>query len=169
MLFIMRGTSCSGKDTFLEQYFVNGGPNIISSDYFRQMLFGNVSEQRYNEDVFKMIHQVIESRMIHRAEWTVLNSTNLKMSDLRVPIELCKKYHTPFTFLSLEPPSVEELKIRNQKRYKETGFLIPDSVLERHYAKYFNSRSNFIQEAANNPYCSFIEFNQKYEVLEHVC
>lgn len=168
MIFIMRGTSCSGKDTFIKEYFGMQNPNVLSSDDFRQMMFGNIAEQRYNKQVFDMMYSILEMRLQHRAEWTILNSTNLRISDIRTPIELCKKYHTPFTILSVNPPPLIVLKRRNKHRKSEFGLDVPDEVLEKHYNRYFSSMDPFIEEAKNNPYCSFIEFDQSHTVLNHV-
>lgn len=168
MLFIMRGTSCSGKDTFANKHFPDTA-NHLSSDFFRQMLLGNINDQRNSDQVFGLMYQILETRFQHKAEWTVLNATNLRMRDLQKPIELCKKYHVPFTILSIEPPPVPELMRRNQHRYATGGdILIPDNVLHRHYERYYNCMPAFIEEAVNNEYCSFIEFDQTEQVLRHV-
>jgi len=167
MLFIMRGTSCSGKDTFINDHFPDR-LNVLSSDDFRQMMYGSVHEQRHNDKVFKTMYEIMELRFQHKAEWTVLNSTNLRIRDIQKPIELCKKYHVPFTILSIQPPELEELKRRNNQRSLETGFFVPENVLERHRDRYFNALEPFIQEAANNIHCTLIEVDQDEKVLKHV-
>lgn len=167
MLFIMRGTSCSGKDTFINQRFPDS-TNVISSDFFRQMLFGDISNQRNNDEVFAHMHGILEKRLISKVEWTVLNATHLRLRDMQPAIELCKKYHTPFTILSIQPPSIEELKERNEKRAIETGFKVPEYVLERHHERYFACMPTIVQEASYNKLCSLIEFDQQERVLRHV-
>lgn len=163
----MRGVSCSGKDTFINNYFPEYG-NVLSSDDFRQMMFGSTAEQRHSDKVFKLMYELLESRLLFRAEWTVMNSTNLRIKEASTIIELCKKYYTPFTILSIHPPKVEELKDRNKKRFTETGIYIPEHVIERQYLRYFDCMEPFVQEAVNNVYGSMIEFNQNEEVLRHV-
>jgi len=167
MLFIMRGTRCSGKDTFAHQHFLNHC-HILSSDNFREMLLGDISNQKQNKRVLDFMHSVLEERFINRVNWTVLNSTNLRIKDCREPIELCKKYSVPFTFLSIRPPSIEVLNQRNYWRYVETGVKIPGEVIEKHHNRYFASVEPFLQEARYNPLCTWIELSQDYEVLSHV-
>lgn len=167
MLFIMRGTSCSGKDRFIDQNFPNRN-HVLSSDNFREMLLGDISSQQHNKRVFEMIHEIMECRFLNRVNWTVLNATNLRIRDVGIPIELCKKYHVPFTFVSIVPPTLEVLKERNQYRSMTSSLLIPDTVLEKHLNRYEASKEPFLKEATYNTLCTFIEINQAWEVVHHV-
>ena len=163
MLFIMRGTSCSGKDTFIHTHFPNQN-HVLSSDNFREMLLGDRSSQQHNARVFDMMTEILEIRFINKVNWTVLNATHLRIRDCNQVIELCKKHHVPFTFISIEPPSVEELVERNRKRWLMTGMNIPESVLTKHHERYYNNLENFHKEAIHNPLCTFIEIDQQYKV-----
>lgn len=167
MLFIMRGASCSGKDRFIDNHFPNKN-HVLSSDNFREMLLGDITSQQHNHRVFEMIHEILECRLLNRVNWTVLNATHLRIKDVSIPIDLCKKYHVPFTFISLVPPSLEELKLRNKRRSMVGPMLIPDIVLERHHHRYEASKAPFIQEASYNSLCTFIEISQSWEVVNNV-
>lgn len=167
MLFIMRGTSCSGKGTFIRSFFKNDN-HILSSDDFRELLLGDRSSQQHNTRVFEMIHNILETRFLNRVNWTVLDATNLRIRDCNATIELCKKYKVPFTFISIQPPSVEELIERNKVRFNQTGFNIPENVFDRHSERYYNNLSNFHKEAYNNPLCTFIEIDQDYKVINEI-
>lgn len=170
MLFIMRGTSCSGKDTFIKQHF--GGecsPHVLSSDRFREILFGSIeTRHNQNEAVFRTMYEILEHRISSRVQWTVLNSTNLKLSNCNKAINICKKYKTPYTIISIEPPKVDELYERSVNRSLHGGLFVPRDVLERHYETYRNNTQYFIEEAVNSKLCSFIEIDQSHEVLKHV-
>ncbi len=167
MLFIMRGASCSGKDTFITKNFPNRN-HVLSSDNFREMMLGDITSQQHNKRVFDMIHEILECRFLNRVNWTVLNATHLRIRDVSAPIDLCKKYQVPFTFISLVPPSLQELKERNKIRAMSTPMNVPDGVLEKHLNRYEASKDPFIQEASYNPLCTFIEIGQDWEVVNHV-
>lgn len=167
MLFIMRGTTLSGKDTFIKSSFPN--PNhVLSSDNFREMMLGDITSQQHNKKVFDMIHEILECRFLNRVEWTVLNSTHLRIKDCSAPIELCKKYRVPFTFISIVPPSIEELKRRNEERSLVSPLRIPESVIEKHYNRYEASKEPFLKEAQYSPLCTWIEIDQDWQVVHHV-
>lgn len=167
MLFIMRGTSCSGKDRFIDKNFPNKN-HVLSSDNFREMMLGDITSQQHNKRIFETMYEILECRFLNRVNWTVLNSTNLRFKDCSTAIELCKKYMVPFTFISIEPPSLEELQSRNELRALSSPLLIPDHVLEKHHNRYWASMDPFLQEAQYNPLCTWIEIDQEWEVLNHV-
>lgn len=168
MLIIMRGTTCSGKDRFIKQHFQNTN-HVLSRDNFREMLIGDITAQQQNQRVFELVHQILRERFINRVNWTVLNAPHLRIKDCSVPIELCKEFKVPFTFISIVPPSVEELKRRNEQRYlNESPLLIPDSVIEKHHNRYTASKDPFLQEARYSPLCTWIEIDQDHEVVNHV-
>lgn len=166
MLFIMRGTSCSGKSTFIEQHFAK--ECVFSSDKFREMLCGDASSQRHNKRVFEILHEIIEFRISSRVEYTVYDATNLKIRDTSAVLELAKKYGCPVTIISIRPPSIGELLDRNNHRKELTGMDIPVHVIQNHYDRYFNCMSDYIKEAENNTLVKFVEIDQDYEVINEV-
>jgi len=167
MIFLMRGTTCSGKDTFIAKHFTEDSA-IFSSDKFRKMLCGDVHVQQFNNQVFKTMHEIIEFRIANRVDYTVYNATNLKIKDASSIIELAKKYQCPVTIISIQPPSKEELHKRNKKRHMEEGFLIPDNVIEKHFDRYDNCMQAFVDEAYNNSLVKLIEIDQDYEVVREI-
>lgn len=168
MLYILRGTTCSGKDALANKFFPKN--TVVSSDYFRELLTGDVASQRRNQEVFSMLNRVVESRLEHRVNITVYNATNLRMKDCSNVIELCKKWHTPYTILSLQPPSKEELFERSKKRGLGGGLFVPMDIIDKHYERYYNinTTENFEQEAINSPLCEFVEIGQDYEVIKYI-
>jgi len=167
MLFIMRGTSCSGKDKFIEENFPNKN-HVLSSDNFRELMLGDITSQHHNKRIFETMYEILECRFLNRVNWTVLNATNLRYRDVSTPIELCKKYQVPFTFISIMPPDLDELKRRNELRALSSPLRIPESVLEKHLNRYEASKEPFIKEAMYDPLCTWIELYQNWEVVEHV-
>lgn len=166
MIFLMRGTTCSGKDTFISKHFSPSA--VFSSDQFREMLCGDIHEQKFNKFVFDTMHKIIDFRLANRVSYTVYNATNLKMKDASPVIEIAKKHKTPVTIISIVPPELEELHRRNKQRFKETGFLIPDEVINKHYDRYFACLDSFLNEAKNNLLVKFIEIDQDYEVIREI-
>lgn len=167
MIFLMRGTTCSGKDRFIEQHF-NDDTAIFSSDKFRKMLCGDVHVQQFNNRVFETMQNIIDFRVANRVDYTVYNATNLKIKDASKMIELSKKHRTPMTIISIQPPELDELYRRNKKRFSEQGFLIPDHVIESHSRRYYDCMAPFEDEAKNNVLVKFIEIDQDYEVLREI-
>lgn len=151
---IMRGTTCSGKDTLIDVAGVNR-IHVLSSDDYREILFGDRTHQKGNGHVFDMIHKILEYRLQSRVSKTVLNSTHLSMKECREPLRLAEKYGSEVSVLSIDPPSIDELKRRNEERHKKTGFWIPEFVFEKHYDKYFNCLESFEKFARDNKWFTF--------------
>lgn len=169
MIILMRGTSCSGKGTFIRDNFGDEIKNhVLSSDQFRELLCGTITEQRQNKMVFDTIRMILENRLTNRVPLTILDSTHLRFKDCIEVVDLGKKYHTPVMVISIKPPSMEELKARNEARRDDTGFYVPEGVLENHYNRYTASMEPFIKEAMYNEYFKFTEIDQEYEVIRFV-
>ena len=165
MMFIMRATTCSGKDTFIAEHFEN--PNhVFSSDNFREMLCGTMGVQQFNKQVFDTMHGIIDFRLANKVDFTIYNATNLRFKDASAVVEMCKKYHVPYIFISIAPPSLEELHQRNEIRHLEKKVpLIPEGVINKHFERYESCRPRFMEEAFYSDLCKFIEVDQNYEVI----
>lgn len=169
MILLMRGTTCSGKDRFVSINFSDDMQNhILSSDDFREMLFGTKKEQRRNRLMFDTMYSILEHRLACRVPITILNATNLRFKDCETVLELSKKYQTKIVVVSIQPPIMEELKRRNNNRAKETGFYIPETVIDKHYNRYFSAMEPFIKEAIYNDLFVFTEIDQDYKTLRVV-
>lgn len=166
MIFILRGTTCSGKDTFIRRTFCNTN-HVLSSDDFREMLLGDRGSQQHNKRVFSMMHEILEIRFLNRVNWTVFNATNLRFRDVQAIVDLCKKYRVPFTFISIAPPPVETLYKRNIDRHERGGILVPYTVIDKHHARYETAKDMFIKEAMYDELCTWIEIDQNYDILRY--
>lgn len=167
MIFLMRATTCSGKSTFIQQHFTNKN-SVFSSDDFREMVCGDRQSQQFNKRVFELMHDAIDFRLANRAEYTVYDATNLRIRDASAIIELSKKHQMPITVISIQPPSEDELKLRNKLRQHETGFYVPETVISKHLHRYEECMGPFIDEAMNNLLMKFVEIDQDYEVIREV-
>lgn len=144
MLIIMRGTTLSGKSSLCEQNLLKTA--TIESDHFRELICNNVSTQNMNKTVFDTLRQVLEHRLEARVNLTIIDATNLKYRDVKEYVKLAEKYFTPYYFVHVEPPSLEEMRERNFKRYKIQEKFIPEHVIERHYNTYHNNIDVFLEK-----------------------
>lgn len=168
MLFIMRGATCSGKDTFIDATFGVNCDHVISSDKIRVMLTGDMSKQDYNARVFELMGEMLETRLLNGAEYTVINATNLRMKDAKRFIELGKEHHSKMIMLSIQPPGINELIQRSIDREAGGGLGIPEGVVRKHFERYESCKPPFVKEATYNKLFEFIEVGQDYEVIRHV-
>jgi predicted kinase len=167
MLFILRGTSCSGKGTFSGKFFDQ--KTIISSDDMRLRLFDtlDVPDRGKNDEVFKFMNKILESRLSYKVSHTVIDATNLRIKYIEEFLNLARKYACGVTMISILPPDLDELKKRNRMR-AESGkhVLIPEDVIERHFETYFNAMPAFLDYEKQNPsFFKFTEIDQNYEVI----
>jgi predicted kinase len=167
MIFIMRGTSCSGKDTFISKHFPVEH-TVLSSDKIRLMLMNNCTDQTKNQIVFDLLRNILRTRTEMGVPFTVVNATNLKYKDCRGYVELANEYHQDVTVISIRPPSVEELYERSLLRSQSGGLFVPKEALERHHKSYFDSLESF-KDRANAGEFTFIEIDQDYEVIDDKC
>jgi predicted kinase len=106
--------------------------------------------------------------LANRVQYTVYDATNLRIRDATAILNLAKKHKTPVTIISIEPPSIDELKRRNLERNEKTGFLIPEHVFDSHHARYYNCIDQFHKEAVYNRLVTFVEIDQNYEVINEI-
>lgn len=165
MLFIMRGTSCSGKDTFIEQHFEPH--TVLSSDWYRKVLTNDVTNQQQNGIVFDHIRMVLEQRLKNRLPYTVINATNLKMKSISEFLDLAEKFGERVTVITLDPPEKEELIRRSKHRGSLGGLETPEDVLERHWESYYNSLPAFYEKADKYRGAEFtiVRINQDHEII----
>lgn len=163
MLYIMRGTSCSGKDTFIQNHGLE--EFTLSSDNFRLMLLGDMGAQHANKLVFDTLHRILEERLKERTVITVVNATNLKMQSVKPLISLARQYAVPVTVVSIIPPGIDELKERAESRFiTGNGPKMPDHVLERHLQQYESCKPAFMTYSCYDKY-KFVEIDQDWNIV----
>lgn len=166
MLFIMRGTSCSGKDRFIDKNFERYA--VLSSDWYRQVLTNDISNQRENGLVFDTIRQLLEIRLKNRVPYTVINATNLKLKSIKEFLELAYNYGEKVTVISIDPPEegLLELMARSKHRSeKEGGLFVPEEVLEKHLKTYQDSLLTFEDRAMRGEFL-FVRIDQNYDIVD---
>jgi predicted kinase len=168
MLFLMRGTSCSGKGTLIKKHFEPH--TVLSSDWYRQVLTNDITNQQQNGLVFQTIDQLLEHRLKNRLPYTVIDATNIKLKSAAGPLELAEKYGEKVTVISIDPPELNELIRRSEQRASEGGLYVPEEVLHRHWEGYWTSMPAFIERAAkgNDNEFTFIRIDQNYDVVQEL-
>lgn len=165
MIFLIRGTSCSGKDRFCDAYFPEH--TVLSSDKIRLLLLNDMKDQSKNAIVFEHLRHVLELRLRFGTPFTVVNATNLKFKDVTEYIDLAEKYGTDVTVISIDPPSVEELIARRDKRVSEGGLYVPDEVFSKHHAAYYNCMDRFIEAESQYSNFKFVRVDQTLEIVKN--
>lgn len=165
-IFIMRGTSNSGKDYFCDRNFEPH--TVLSSDVIRLQLLNSMEDQSQNRRVFEHLREILETRLSMGCPYTVINATNLKFKSCKDYLFLAKKYGASVTFISIDPVEIDVLKDRRNSRVLNGGLYVPDEVLERHIHQYHESIGPFIKEAESNENISFIRIDHDWRVIEHV-
>lgn len=161
MIFIIRGPSCSGKDTFVNQHFKDHC--VLTRDQFRLALFDDVNEQNKSDLVTEYMQHTLELRLRFGTGYTVINSTNLRYADISGVLSLAKKFGRKVSVISIDPPSLEELIRRNEVRV--AGAKRTNSSLEKHIMKYYSFMPRFVEVAEYDPDFTFTRINQSWEVV----
>lgn len=156
---ILRGVSCSGKDTFCKSVLPK---NVLSSDALRGVLLGDESDQSANKFVFSELRRLLNIRLSHGAALTVINATNLKASESKEYFDLAEKWGAKVLVLSLKPCNIDEFNRRNAIRVDQEGRNIPLEVFERQCKTYENNTLAYKQFAESRG-ATFIEKGTHYE------
>ena len=132
MIKILIAPSCYGKTTYSKQ-FVQENKNwyIVSRDIERESLFGvyRMGNQK-EEKIVSRICREKTNRLLEARYNVILDSTHLKESHIKEHINNFN-HLTDIELVLFEPIGKEELIRRNQKRFLETGKLIPENVLHK--------------------------------------
>lgn len=163
MIFLIRGTSCSGKDTFCDKHFPSH--TVLSSDQIRLQLLNDMKDQTKNAIVFDHLRLLLDMRIRFGSPFTVVNATNLKFKDIHAYLDIAQTYGEEVTVISIDPPSVDELVRRMEKRSSEGGLEIPVSVLEKHHDSYFNCMDRFVEATEMYSNYAFVRIDQEWNIV----
>lgn len=139
VLLLLRGAPGCGKSTWIEQ---NGlKPYALSADDIRMMYSSiefsetgreQISQNRDNE-VWDTLFHILKSRM-ERGEFTVIDATNSKTSEMNRYYDLCTEYRYRIYCVDFTDLPIEEAKRRNALRpeYK----VVPDTAIDKMYSRF---------------------------------
>ena len=139
VLLLMRGAMGCGKSTFIEQ---NGlKPYTLCADDIRLLCQapvlgtdGNYCISQKNEKVvWQTLFNILEVRM-KRGEFTVIDATNTKTSEMNRYKDLAKKYRYRIYCVDMTDVPIGVAKERNKKR--DPIKYVPEEAIDRAYARF---------------------------------
>lgn len=138
-LLLLRGAPGSGKSTWIEK---NGLKRYtLSPDELRLMCQSPVMtpdgseaiSQENEKIVWKIFEDFLETRMRH-GDFTVIDATNSRSSELKRYRELCGRYKYRIYCVDFTDVPAEEAKRRNRER--ENFRRVPESYIDMVYARF---------------------------------
>lgn len=139
VLLLLRGAPGVGKSTWIEE---NGLKNYtLSSDEIRMMyqspsmdVVGKMQIGMSNDtEVWRTLYKILEARM-QNGEFTVIDATNSKTSEMNRYKELCTQYKYRMYCVDFTDVPIDVVKQRNAGRpeYKR----VPDEAIDKMYARF---------------------------------
>ena len=124
MMEILVGVSCSGKSTYAQKQ----NKIIVSADALRIALYGEYRMGNKEEEdiIFETLNHIVRLSKGN----VVIDNTTLKMTYLEKYINLANELNVEYKITVFRLLDKIELIKRNQKRFLETGKLIPLNLLE---------------------------------------
>lgn len=143
ILLLLRGSAGCGKSTWIK----NNGlkPYTLSADDIRLLCQSTVMQvdgseaisQNNDKVVWSTLFKLLETRM-KRGEFTVIDATNSKTSEMNRYKEMCDTYRYRIYCVDFTDIPIEEVKRRNANRelYKR----VPDEVIDKMYSRFRTQR-----------------------------
>jgi predicted kinase len=116
------GLPGSGKTTWFKRRSVTP----LSSDMLRNILFDDITEQRYQGLVFSTLRSLLRARLIAKMPWNYVDATNLSPHERRQWIKMAKSFGYEVQAVFFDVP-FEICKERNSKRER----VVSDEVMEK--------------------------------------
>lgn len=138
-LLLFRGSAGCGKSTYIREHGLK--PYTLCADDIRLMcaspslnIDGNVAISQENERVvWNTLFRILETRM-QNGEFTVIDATNSKTSELNRYKELAKNYRYRIYCIDMTDIPIEETRRRNAER--EILKRVPDEVIDKFYSRF---------------------------------
>jgi predicted kinase len=108
------GLPGSGKTT----WYKRRGVTPLSSDLLRNILFDNITEQRYQGLVFSTLRSLLRARLIAKMPWNYVDATNLSPHERRQWIKMARGFGYEVHAVFFDVP-LEVCLERNRKRERQ--------------------------------------------------
>jgi predicted kinase len=116
------GLPGSGKTT----WFKRRGVTPLSSDMLRNILFDDITEQRYQGLVFSTLRSLLRARLIAKMPWNYVDATNLSPHERRQWIKMAKSFGYDVQAVFFDVP-LEICMERNSRRER----VVSDDVMKK--------------------------------------
>ena len=116
------GLPGSGKTT----WYKRRGVQPLSSDMLRNILFDDITEQRYQGLVFSTLRSLLRARLIAKMPWNYVDATNLSPHERRQWIKMAKSFGYEVQAVFFDVPLAVCLE-RNSKRDRQ----VTDDVMHK--------------------------------------
>lgn len=138
-LLLFRGSAGCGKSTYIEEHGLK--PYTLCADDIRMMCSsptlqpdGTVGINQANDKVvWNTLFRLLETRM-QNGEFTVVDATNSKTSEMNKYKELSKNYRYRIYCIDMTDIPIEETKRRNANR--EELKRVPNEAIEKMYSRF---------------------------------
>lgn len=139
VLLLLRGSAGCGKSTWIKQ---NGlKPYALSADDIRLLCQSPIMQVDGTEGIsqsndnltWKILFNLLETRM-QKGEFTVIDATNSKTSEMNRYKEMCNTYRYRIYCVDFTDIPIEEVKRRNSNR--EPFKKVPDEVIDKMYSRF---------------------------------
>ena len=120
------GLPGSGKTT----WYKRRGVTPLSSDMLRNILFDDLTEQRYQGLVFSTLRSLLRARLIAKMPWNYVDATNLSPHERRQWIKMAKSFGYEVQAVFFDVPLAVCLE-RNSKRDRQVTDEVMHKMAER--------------------------------------
>lgn len=140
VLLLFRGAPGCGKSTFIKEH--NLEQYTLSADSIRLQIQSPVLmpngymgiSQKNDKDVWKILFNLLEKRM-SKGEFTVVDATNSKTSEIARYKEFADKYRYRMYIVDMTNIPIDVVKERNANRFPEYK-RVPDKAIDKMYARF---------------------------------
>jgi len=116
------GLPGSGKTT----WYKRRGVTPLSSDLLRNLLFDDITEQRYQGLVFSTLRSLLRARLIAKMPWNYVDATNLSPHERKQWIRMAKSFQYEVQAVFFDVPLAVCME-RNSKRER----VVTDEVMRK--------------------------------------
>ena len=139
ILLLLRGSASCGKSTWIAQHGLK--PYTLSADDIRLLCQSPVMladgttgiSQSNDSTVWKTLFSILEIRM-QRGDFTVIDATNSKTSEMNRYKEMCETYRYRIYCVDFTDIPIEEVKRRNANR--EAFKRVPEEAIDNMYSRF---------------------------------
>lgn len=177
VLVLFRGAPGSGKSSFIKEYGLE--PYTLSADDIRLKISspaltpsGNFNiSQKHDKDVWKILFNLLEKRMA-KGEFTVIDATNSKTSEMSRYKEIADKYRYRIYIIDMADIPIEIAKERNANRfplYKR----VPEKAIDKMYSRFATQKvpsgiKVIKPEEFNSILYKPMDITGQYEKIHHI-